>query len=94
MLNRRVVEKRRMVTVSQIRAKIQKRNNEEVMKVQIALDHTIATKNCKVQAVINAHKKLGKDMFKEAKGVLIACKKFQVNWRNFYRVICKSMGNR
>ena len=64
------------------------------MKAQIALDCAIATENRKVQAVINANKNLWKDMFKEAKDILIACKKFQVNRRNFYRVICKSMGNR
>ena len=54
------------------------------MKAQIALDRVIAAENRKLQAVINAEKKVWKDMFKEAKSVLIARKKFQVNRRNFH----------
>ena len=64
------------------------------MKAQIALDRAIAAENRKLQAVINAEKKLWKDIFKEGKSVFIARKKFQVNRRNFHRVICRSMGNR
>lgn len=46
----------------------------------MALDRAIAAENGKLQAVINAEKKRsGKIMFKEAKSVLIAGKKFQVN---------------
>ena len=98
-LDGRVAQKGGVVTVGQIRAKTQKRDNEEVVKAQVALDRAIATENRKVQArkvqaVINAEKKLWEDMFKEAKGVLIARKKFQVNRCNFDRAICRSMGNR
>lgn len=32
-------------------------------------------------------------MFKKAKDVLIAHKKFQVNQHNFYRIICRSKKN-
>ena len=74
-LDKKVAQKGEVVTVGQIRAKIQKLDNEEVMKVQIALDCAITAKNCKVQTVINANKKLCKDMFKEVKGILIAHKK-------------------
>ena len=58
-------------------------------KAQIALDRAIAAENRKLQEVINAEKNLWKNMFKGAKSVLIAHKKFQVNRHNFHGVICR-----
>lgn len=90
-LDERVTQKGGIVIIGQIKPKIQKRNNEKVIKVRIELDCAIATVHCKVQAVINANKKLCKNMFKVFISILIARKKFQLNRRNFYKVICKSM---
>lgn len=91
-LNERITQKRGVVTIGQIRAKIQKCNNEEVVKVQIASDYTIATENCKLQVTINTKKKLWKDMFKKTK--VIVCKKLQINQYNFYKIIYRSIKNR
>ncbi len=53
-LDGKVAQKGGVVTVGQIRAKIQTRDNEEGVKAQLALDRAIAAENRKLRAVINA----------------------------------------
>ncbi len=71
-----------VVTVCQIRTKIQKCDNEEVVKKYISLDYIISTENHKLHMMISVIKNTEKYISKEAKVYLLYAKSFT---RNFYR---------